>query len=807
MYPTFFQPLIASDRVIVLIGSEDVTKRLARPGVLEFREWLDSLLDDGKSIVTELQRRWLVCSLLTETPLNLTPSLARSSARLESFLEEILWSEPDLKLIPKEGLEWLDSYSEKLSELGLWDLPRATTELTRRASKLTWSEGEIVWVATQALGPRRQELFDALKQSGLNIRLEGPSLLSGQSHPSRHLGSFEEVLCYCAEWGIDGESRSLVVTESTDHAPWLRTVSHAKNELPWAEGEGRDFVLAESSTIDDAPILNTALNTLGLLRTQPLFSDWSQVLRSSALNFSSTEATNLETRMRDRGHFRLSLEQALELSQERSALLVVSEWIRTLQDVSSARSSVLNPAQWASLFKDFLSAAGWPKSQTGPGREAQMVTFSRALENFVQLEVTALDLEQALLWLREALRQEWRTRPLRDTQLVVAGPGLAQWLRPDRTLLLDPDSYSQTVDEAFADWRPSVLRVRARQNQWARLNQLRALSSSVEQVTWTRSLPGADNEQSSALSKMLWKTEREKFGESPLEAWEDESLPVLKDEEIRGGAKIFSLQAKCPFRAMAEIRLRAKPLDRVGLGLNARARGELVHACFEEFWKTRRDPGILGEVEALELQTELEKAVALAIQEAARKYPWELSSEKASLESLRLSRLLAEGVSWDLGRSPFQIEALEKSVKMSQFGFPVKMRVDRIDRLPDGRLLVIDYKTGRPSVQTWEGERPEEPQLPLYCLTLGDEVAGLAFFSLRPNKVTLIGFGPEQDSGMKRLSADLWKEKCQNWNQALTNLAESFKSGQAQVDPKSFPTTCRYCGLGTLCRVAELRRQ
>jgi len=55
------------------------------------------------------------------------------------------------------------------------------------------------------------------------------------------------------------------------------------------------------------------------------------------------------------------------------------------------------------------------------------------------------------------------------------------------------------------------------------------------------------------------------------------------------------------------------------------------------------------------------------------------------------------------------------------------VRLDRIDRLNDDSLLVIDYKSGTVSPSSWDLPRPDDVQLPLYAgfaLDDGPENAG-----------------------------------------------------------------------------------
>ena len=52
---------------------------------------------------------------------------------------------------------------------------------------------------------------------------------------------------------------------------------------------------------------------------------------------------------------------------------------------------------------------------------------------------------------------------------------------------------------------------------------------------------------------------------------------------------------------------------------------------------------------------------------------------------------------------------------------------------------MIDYKTGNLQNNAWFGERPDEPQLPLYCIQPTLSIAGIAFASIRHNQLQFIG--------------------------------------------------------------------
>ena len=110
------------------------------------------------------------------------------------------------------------------------------------------------------------------------------------------------------------------------------------------------------------------------------------------------------------------------------------------------------------------------------------------------------------------------------------------------------------------------------------------------------------------------------------------------------------------------------------------------------------------------------------------------------------------------------------------------------------------------------GERPDDPQLPLYAITDAGPVAAVSFAVLRADKVTFEGLAREADllpgvarfdqaKSSKHLAS--WDSVFESWRVELEGLALEFLAGDAQVAPKNYPRTCEYCDLGSLCRVRE----
>jgi hypothetical protein len=125
-----------------------------------------------------------------------------------------------------------------------------------------------------------------------------------------------------------------------------------------------------------------------------------------------------------------------------------------------------------------------------------------------------------------------------------------------------------------------------------------------------------------------------------------------------------------------------------------------------------------------------------------------------------------------------------------------------VDRLDDGRDVLIDYKTGRPAVKSWSGERPDEPQLPLYASTHEGPVAGVLFGQIKTGEVGFKGYtaGAQIAPGAGELED--FPAQLADWRRVLGKLGEDFRAGVADVNPKN-ASACRYCSLLPLCRFGE----
>lgn len=286
----------------------------------------------------------------------------------------------------------------------------------------------------------------------------------------------------------------------------------------------------------------------------------------------------------------------------------------------------------------------------------------------------------------------------------------------------------------------------------------------------------------------------------------DEQAPPAEPGPQQGGIKIFEFQSTCPFRAFAQTRLLARQLDETYTGPNYIERGQTAESVLQRVW------GEIGDwrrLDALFDTPELQGIVARAVDGTLREFvaqPGRWFENYRTVERERLTQLANNWLTLERSRMPFNGVVHQQEIEICVGEISIKARVDRMDRLPDESAVIIDYKTGEASWKMWERPRMEKPQLPLYAIAqAAGSVSGVAFGIVRTDRCDLSGYTRAREIFGKtsgNCERDMGHEIA-GWREELEELAGAYLEGHAAVDPKSAHKTCKWCHLGSLCRVRE----
>jgi len=303
--------------------------------------------------------------------------------------------------------------------------------------------------------------------------------------------------------------------------------------------------------------------------------------------------------------------------------------------------------------------------------------------------------------------------------------------------------------------------------------------------------------------------ERLAFESRRLEPIHESPLPPLVTPRAPGGARLVELQAACPFRAFAELRLRAVPLEEPQAGFDRRLRGIVLHRALEDLWSALGDQAALVALDAATRAERVDAAVEVALASAT---PAGTAAPTVGIERDWQRQAIARLLEFDGVRPPFSVVETERALDLAIGGLELTLRIDRVDRVGD-ELVVIDYKTGKTQAAAWRGARMDAPQLPLYAVLHPDRPTGVAFAAAGGARAKYVGVSRDGGAIAGVVAAERfaltedrekgfsWPAIAAHWRAWLERLAADFAAGKSDVDPKLGSETCRLCHLGALCRV------
>ncbi len=721
--------------------------------------------------------------------------------------------------------QWARHYASRCDRDGSTDAARLADVLAPLLKEAALRKPALlVAYAFDIVTPQEREFFEACAGQGIEVSSCVPQPKRAGAMRLAFPSSREE-LDAAAQWARakleSGLGRiGVVVPELGERRKevarvFSRVMQPAFN-LPGAKPSAPPFNISLGAPLEDYPIVRAALSILELASGEIAFEQASRLIRSPFLAGAESEMAlraRLDTSMRKVAPARLTLGKLVALVDDCPLL---RRRLAALFAVARRQpGGGLSPHDWGRHFSALLDAAGFPGDRGLDSNEFQArARFNEMLAEFAGLERVAarMGLGQALAGLRRLCADTLFQPETPDAPIQVLGvlesAGLefdALWvsgltddawpLRPRPNPFIAPGLQKNAgIPEASAE--ASLARGRRMTDGWLAAASEVVLSwpaHEEDRALLPSPLISAVADASGTATPVYPRFRDLVFSARRIEILEDGIAPALATTTPRGGTRILSDQAACPFRAFAHHRLSAQALEAPAEGPDARARGLLLHTLMKELWsELKGSAGLAGDCGPA-----IERAAAAAVREARLEEPF------AGLERRRLARLAREWLDIERARPPFEVIATEDKRKLAVAGLELNGRIDRMDRLESGGHAVIDYKTGKPTPNDWMGPRPGDPQLPLYALNTREELSAVAFAKLKTGEMRYMGFSRDQEVIPKVQRAVNWSALLEGWRKELEALGTGFALGDARVDPKEMLRTCRYCDLQTLCRVYE----
>jgi ATP-dependent helicase/nuclease subunit B len=702
------------------------------------------------------------------------------------------------------------------------------------------------------LTPQQEELLRAMRAAGVTVT---PLTPADQTARVARVGYDDRrtEIHAAAAWARAaleaGQTRIGVVVPdlSVQRATVVRLFDEALLPaalLPGAEVV-RPYNVSLGESLASRPVIHAALLLLEFGTGSLPVARLGMLLRSPFLAGAVSEASaraQLDALLRQEGEETVSISALLrrantELAKPQAAAPQMYTQLRAWRDNIPARSKQFIPSAWSEQFAALLKLAGWPGDGPLDSDSHQAVmAWRELLAAFAAQDVVSArsNYAEALATLRRMAGERVFQPQTPAAPVQVLGLLEASGLDFDSLWVMGLDDEGWPPSPRPNPFLPLDLqRTRGlphasaeRELEFARRLTER-LAACAGNVVFSHPLNSGDEKRRAspllqAFPELLPSDfpasypglAAQLFAARAIETLSDEQAPALAPgSAVKGGTRLFQYQAACPFRAFATLRLDARAPEEPEPGLDAKARGMLLHSALEVLWNALGSHAALCAMAEGALMDAISAAVHAALEELARDRSQTLTGRFRDIEARRLTRLLRAWLEEEKQRAPFKVVAAEQKTTIKLGGLVVEGRMDRVDELDDGTRVILDYKSGETKIKKWEGERPDEPQLPLYAVDMHKRqpVAAALFAQLRAGDLAFNGLAARTGIAPKVKPAGdseaAWQAQLDAWQITLTTLAEAFRAGDARVDPKEFPQTCEHCGLQALCRVHERHPQ
>jgi len=694
--------------------------------------------------------------------------------------------------------------------------------------------GRLLFSGFAGFSPLQQRFLTMLQQAGTDIvSVEGVAV--SPARMQLRICADERDEWYQMADAIDeilqqdsGASIAIALPEQVDMTALTRVLDEVLlPEQHWHPQPTEHAAMMPGDALYDEPLIQQMLDVLSLAGqhrfrlaqcTVLLFSPW---LKGYA---EEREArAELDRRLRGCNRHQLGYDDLLYMSRTEE----LGQWHALLRHLAAWPEGCKMASEWVQDTQHLLQVAGAMQYAAESEQDTRLINAFRE----VLLSLAAVDgVGEPMPWSRfismlvAGCVRARVSRPAHYAQLSIIPLGALAGLRFDHVFVpgLDEERFPGPA-------RPHPLLPASVQKTYALPQSSAALA--YEQACWQwRQLQQAG--QDIVISYARQRDEKELLpatfaGELPLApqrevaaaitTWpmqifpDTPMVPLQPDESVRGGTALLKNQSACPFRAFVVHRLGIDRLESTMPGLTSGDKGSLLHQALEYIWSVVPSQQELAGLDAHQRGQLIADAIGAAWQGFSP-----VPAVVRQCEIRRMRDILTEWLELELERPAFSVRATEQSYQMclpenAVRQFHLHIKADRLDEDETGHRILIDYKTGASQSWTrWLGERMEEPQLPLYALAAGlGAHDAVAFARVRRGDMGFEGLSGE-DTGIRGITVcngrhglpEDWHLLMQGWHEQIHSLADEFARGRADVAPRN-AQVCRYCGLQSLCRIAE----
>lgn len=801
--------------------------------------WQDYIFTTPKTLLTAPQEQLIWRKIIADTSDQHNILNPKQTAKIVSqafhTLKEWRLNPIDKHLIFGENCDiarqWNEAFINHCQENKLIDASTAWQTISEDADFLAkTTEKNIIIYNFLELTPAQSYLMQQLEAAGINVTMHEQENINTSLRRLEFIDKQAEV-SYAARWAKkqldDNKDQTIACVIPNLHLS--REIVLREFKQAFSRDKELPIDISAGTKLNQQTIIFSALNYLSLFLGKSKFSNFSNLLRSPYFSNAESEMATcheLDTKLRKQLSTQVSFKeftQRLKLLDDKNALANhLCQAINELEKLSQKQ-----PLHYFSKkILQLLKLAGWPGQRTLSSEEFQASeTFIRVIGQLNQFNITNVNCTfNETIALLNFLCQEMVFQPQTEkAPIQILGVLEALGMSFDKLLFIGLDDLSWPPSAKPNPFIPYQLQreklmphASAERELHFCKQVMQAFINNNKDVIVSSPLNDGNKQARASLlindielSAIKEEQSTNALASYTLEQFEDWQAPCLSNPQAQGGTEVIRQQALCPFMAFAHLRLNAQTIDEPIEAFDAMLQGSLAHKTLEVFWQKIKNQEQLLKLDDAQEEKIINETVDLALADSKTHH---IMDGLIAVEKQRLTILLSHWINIEKKRNPFSVIETEREYHYQTQHIAIRMKIDRIDTLSDNSRIIIDYKTGITNIANWFGNRPKEPQLPIYCISQTQDTSGIMFAQLKANNMQFKGLvrdESESNTDLKTIEkirndhkAKNWDAQINSWKICIDQLADDFYQGKASADPVD-ATACMHCDLHSLCRIND----
>ena len=403
----------------------------------------------------------------------------------------------------------------------------------------------------------------------------------------------------------------------------------------------------------------------------------------------------------------------------------LAEWPAQLREVLQATG------QWPGLQRDAAGLKVIDALRLAETDSAEWQEFAQASRRWTSAAFTS--------WVNEALEAASFTPEVQAQEQVVILP-LSQLAGRSFAAVVVPGCDEARLNPApdpVGIWTAAQRKVLGLPDRQALESEMRhawreALAMPVVDLVWRRTDASGEALLASPLVQQMLLDHPRPFSTDPRVAAQAVAHPIPRPAPVglvlpleRLSASAYEDLRRCPYRYFAMRQLGLHEAQELDVDVDKRDFGSWLHEVLGTFHQSMQaswEPPGPARRDRLEL-------TAAEVTRTQRFHEGEFLPFAAAWPQVRDGYL--KWLEAHEAKEGATFEAAEAEREMPLGALTLFGRIDRVDRLPDGRAMVMDYKTEAPGKSTKRAGQPsEDTQLAFYAALLGDDTLRAAYVNV-----------------------------------------------------------------------------